>query len=401
MADARRTRVIQAMLAWASLSCAAPATAGVVQRYEYVFPDQAIYVYDEDNDFALVKQISLPQVRGIRGVAVSPGDAMLYISYGGDGGVNGNGSLLKYDLLNNTVVWTKDYPTGIDSMAISPDGKKLYMPIGELTVDGIIRRVVRRLFGDLAGLEEDHWTVIDTTTGHVIGGIAGGPGPHNTVMSLDGARVYLGSRFYRYLLVADTATNLIIRKIGPLKDTVRPFTINGTESLAFTTATQFLGFQVSDIATGRVLYTVDGFGRKFPYDPGTFPASAPSHGISLSPDEREIYVIDSPNSHVHVFDVSGLPAAPPRQIADIALRSMSGKEEGCPYDCMKTGWVQHSQDGRFVFVGDSGDVIDTASRRIVANLAALRNTKKHLEINWVNGMPISTSTRSGVGYVRH
>jgi DNA-binding beta-propeller fold protein YncE len=388
------------MLGAALLSCGVPALVGAVQHYEYVFPDQAIYVYDEDNDFALVKQISLPRVRGTRGAAVSVADAMLFISYGGDGGVNGNGSMLKYDLLNDAVVWTRDYATGIDSMAISPDGKKLYMPIGELTRGGIVRRVLPRLFGDLVGLEEDRWTVIDTSTGDVIGGMSGGPGPHNTVVSLDGAHVYLGSRFYRYLLAAETATNQVIKKIGPLRDTVRPFTINGTETLAYTTATHFLGFQVSDITTGRVLYTVDGFGPRFPYDPQTFPASTPSHGISLSPDEHEIYVIDAPNSHVHVFDVSAVPATSPRQVADIAVRSMAGEEEGCLYDCVKDGWIQHSRDGRFVFVGDCGDVIDAASRRVIANLPALRNTRKHLEINWQNGKPISTSTRSGMGYGR-
>src|SRR5438445_7094160 len=162
MVDVLRFRVIQSILAAALLSCGVPALAGAVQHYEYVFPDQAIYVYDEDNDLALVKQISLPQVRGTRGVAVSPADAMLYISYGGDGGFTGNGSVLKYDLANNVVIWTKGYATGIDSMAISPDGRRLYMPIGELTRDGMVRRVVRLIFGDLAGLEKDRWTVIDT-----------------------------------------------------------------------------------------------------------------------------------------------------------------------------------------------------------------------------------------------
>ena len=371
----------------------APARAtstSAVRHYEYVFPDQNIFVYDEDSGFALVKTISLPQVRGTRGVAVSPADAMLYISYGGDGGPNGTGSMLKYNLLSDTVVWTKHYTTGIDSMSISPDGKKLYMPTGELTRGGIWMVLTRT----------GSWMVIDSSTGDVIGRIDGGSGPHNTIVSIDGAHVYLGGRFYSYLVVADTTMNRVIKRIGPLTDTVRPFTINGTETLAYTTATNFLGFQVSDIATGQVLYTVDGFGSRFPYNPKSFPASAPSHGISLSPDEREIYVMDAPNSYIHVFDVSGVPAFPPKQVADIKLRSMAGSEAGCLYDCLRDGWVQHSRDGRFVFVGDSGDVIDAATRTIVANLEPLHNSRKHLEVNWQNGMPISTSTRSGVGYVR-
>ena len=35
--------------------------------------------------------------------------------------------------------------------------------------------------------------------------------------------------------------------------------------------------------------------------------STTSHGISLTPDERQLWVIDAPNSYVHAFDVTRLP----------------------------------------------------------------------------------------------
>jgi hypothetical protein len=49
--------------------------------------------------------------------------------------------------------------------------------------------------------------------------------------------------------------------------------------------------------------------------------------------------------------------------------------------------------------GDSGDVISTATRKIVANLDPLYNTRKHLEIDWQNGVPIFSTSRHGLGYV--
>jgi DNA-binding beta-propeller fold protein YncE len=263
-------------------------------------------------------------------------------------------------------------------MAISPDGKTIYMPDGEITPDGI-------------------WYVIDANSENETGTINGGLGPHNTIVSLNGAHVYLGGRNHNYLEVADTRTNQVIRNIGPLFSGVRPFTINGSETIAYTTSTGLLGFQISDIKTGQVLYTVriKGFSWN-----GSGP-SAPSHGISLSPDEKELYVLDWPNNYVHVFDVSGVPASPPRQIADIQLtRSMHHQESPCAYDCLADGWLQHSRDGRFVYVGDEGDVIDTATRKSVINLPTLYNTRKMLEIDWQNGVPIfSPTSRSGVGYV--
>lgn len=90
----------------------------------------------------------------------------------------------------------------------------------------------------------------------------------------------------------------------------------------------------------------------------------------------------------------------PTQVADIKLtRQMSGSQVGCTYDCLREGWLQHTLDGRIVLVGDSGDVIETATRRSVANLEPLYNSRVFLEIDWSNGAPVATSTRSGLGYV--
>lgn len=351
-----------------------------VHHYEYVFPDEGMYVYDIDAGQRLVAHVRLPMAKGIRGVAASPGTHTLYISYGGDGGNQGTGSMLAYDLIARRIIWQHSYSTGIDSMAVSPDGSRIYMPTGELSTGS-------------------EWLVIDAGSGHVISSIHGGTGPHNTIVGLSGRHVYLGGRNHDYLEVADTTTNQVVRNIGPLRNGVRPFTINGSETLAFTTATGFLGFQVSSITTGQVLYTQNFPG--FTYDPSTFPASAPSHGISLSPDERQVWVIDAPNGYVHVFDVSHLPAEPPRLLANIALpHPLTGGEEPCGYDCGRDGWLQHSRDGRFVYVGDSGDVLSTATFKRVAYIPTLRQTRKMLEIDWRGRVPIATTTRSGLGYVR-
>jgi subtilisin family serine protease len=354
-----------------------------VQRYEYVFPANEIDVYDMDDGQKLVKTISLPQARDIRGAAADPVTHILYVSYGGDGGANGNGSMLAYDLVSDTVTWTKAYATGVDSMAISADGTRIYMPTGEAASGST-------------------WNVIDAANGDVLSTIVGGSGPHNTIVSLDGGTVFLGGRTASTLIATRSDNGGLLSSIGPLGPPsdrgVRPFTINGKATLAFSTASSYLGFQVSDVKTGDVLYTVPITGA-FPYTAGQAGPSSPSHGISLSPDEKELWVIDEPNSYVHVFDVSGLPSVAPTQIADIPLAPMVGTQVGCSYDCLREGWLQHSLDGRYVFVGDSGDVIDTSSRKSVANLTGLVNSRVELEIDWSGGLPIATSSRSGLGYV--
>jgi WD40 repeat protein len=356
----------------------AEATAGSsdVRHYEYVFDDGIVSIYDMDQGHALVKTISLPQTTvGIRGITAAPATHMLFISYGGDGGGNGNGSVLAYDLIGEKVVWTVHLGTGIDSGAVSPDGRRLYMPTGENTSSGI-------------------WNILDTASGTVIGTIQGGAGAHNTIVSNDGRYVYLGGRNHDFLDVYDTTTGAV-REVGPLAGGVRPFTVNGSNTLAFTTATEFDGFQVSSIATGKVLFTVS-FGPV----PGGFAYSAPSHGVSLSPDEKQLYVIDSVNKEVRVYDVSRVSqGVAPVELGIIPVAGLNGTESPCAYDCAQDGWLQHSLDGRFVYVGDSGEVIDTATRAAVTTLTTLANTRKSLEIDWSGGVPIATSGRVGVGYI--
>ena len=343
---------------------------------EYVFNDGAVYVYDMDQGYKAIGTISFPQTAvGIRGVTVSPASHLMFISYGGDGGSNGNGSVLAYNLVSDEVVWTVHLNTGIDSGQVSPDGKLLYMPTGESSSGRL-------------------WNILETSDGAVVGTIEGGFSPHNTVVSHDGRYVYLGARYDYYLDVYDTVTGKV-RSIGPMVQGVRPFTINGSNTLAFTTATGFDGFQVSSITTGKVLFTVS-FGSV----PANLPDSAPSHGVSLSPNERELFVVDDVNKAVQVYDVSGAASGiAPTPLATIPVSGLSGTASPCAYDCARGGWLQRSTDGRFVFVGNSGDVIETASRKIIANLPTLLNTKISIEVDWENGVPTGTSGRTGQGEV--
>ena len=347
--------------------------AATVNHYVYVFPPGSVDVYDMDNNFALVKSVPLAQTKGqsqvyARGVVASAATGMLYLSYGS---VSSGGSLLKYNLSTDTVVWTQTYSFGVDSMSISPDGQKIYMPTGE------------------GAYTQGVWQVIDANTGSPVGQIdSGGKGPHNTTTSLNGAHIYMGPRYSNYLVLADTATLSVIRNIGPVSAGVRPFTIDAAENYAFTTTSGNVGFYVASIATGQNLFWVCPSG--FCWTSGSYNTiSGVSHGISVSPDNKEVYLIDLPYNHVHVFDVTGLPNSAPTDVADIPLKCTLPDE----------GWLQHSRDGRFVYVGDCGDVIDTSTRQIVANMPSLLQTRIFNEVDFQNGtVYFSPLSRNQGGY---
>lgn len=143
----------------------------------------------------------------------------------------------------------------------------------------------------------------------------------------------------------------------------------------YVTMPGLLGFRVLDLRTGNTLYVVHykGFtwNRRFGPDP-------PSHGMSLAPDRPELWVLDAPNHALHVFDVSELPAQPPRPVADVRLETtLTGP-----------GSLTRSADGRYLYVGGTGDVVDTQTRTSIANLDALQHASAVLEVEWAGGRPV-------------
>ena len=119
------------------------------------------------------------------------------------------------------------------------------------------------------------------------------------------------------------------------------------------------------------------------------------HGVSLSPNGAEVYVLDKTAQTVQVWTADDAPI----WLATIPLRtSIKGAYTNCAYSCTRVGWPRHSYDGRYVFVGDSGDVIDTQMRQITTNIAAMRNTRHNfLKIDWAGGVPTATTTHFSMG----
>jgi sugar lactone lactonase YvrE len=109
-----------------------------------------------------------------------------------------------------------------------------------------------------------------------------------------------------------------------------------------------LGFEIGDLRTGQKLQRVEVQG----YQQGTVKRhGCPSHGIALTPDEKELWLADCANSAIHVFDATVMP---PKQVTSIKAR-----------DCV--GWLSFSMDGRVAY-SSTGEVIDVATRKIVAAL---------------------------------
>ena len=244
-------------------------------------------------------------------------------------------------------------------MALAPDGKVIYLP----------------------SLEKEHWHVVDALTGDVIKKIVTKSGAHNTIYGLDGRHAYLAGLKSPILRVTDTKTHSVVREIGPFGNVIRPFTVNGRETLCYVNVNDLLGFEVGDLATGKMLHRVAVEG----YEIGpTKRHGCPSHGVGLTPDEKELWLTDAANSRMHVFDNTVMP---PKQMASIGLRD-------------EPGWVTFGLDGRYAYPS-TGDVIEVKTRKIVAGLTDEKGTavqsEKLLEIDFAGGRPVRAGDQFGVG----
>lgn len=341
-----------------------PATGHAARRrLLYVAHDRGIAVYDIDAGHKLVKEIAAPTLLKVRGMAGHAGTGRLYVSHYGTAEAHGGGKVVAIDLASDKVLWEKAFDPSVDRMALTPDGKTLYLPSGEDEWSA-------------------HWFVVDAATGQTRGRIEYGTRTHNTIASPDGKRVYLSTLRSPFLGVVDTATNRITGELGPFGGTIRPFTINGRGTLVYANVDGLLGFEMADLTSaglnaqpvsGHVMFRAEVTGF-----PTTDPSFGYSHGIALTPDEKEVWVC-SFFQRLHVFDVSHFP---PKQVAEIPVH-------GAPM------WMNFSLEGDFAYPS-TGDVIDTRTRQIAGKVTASRI---QLEVDFDGARPTEVGNQFGLGRV--
>jgi DNA-binding beta-propeller fold protein YncE len=324
-----------------------------------------ILVYDIDRGHQLVKRIPVSYLdaqdgdekapENVKGICASAKTGRLYVST--------LTRLAAIDLRTEKLLWVKRYPGGCDRMSITPDGAKIYLPT----------------------LEKDDWHVVDGKSGDVIATISPKSGSHNTVMALDGSKVYLAGLRSPLLRVVDTATDRIVKEI-PFSAPVRPFTVNGKSTLAYVNVNGLLGFEVGEIATGKFLHRVEVPG----YKQGPVKRhGCPAHGVGLTPDEREVWLVDGFNKAVHIYDNTVMP---PKYLQTIAPLIDD------------PGWVTFTLKGDFAYPS-TGDVIDPKAKKIVARLKDEQGrdvqSEKVIEIDWSGGEPVRNGDQFGIGRVRN
>jgi len=316
-----------------------------------------VAVFDMDAGHRFVRRIPTPdsdparRPSNVKGVCASAATGRLYVTT--------LTHMTCLDLVTEKVLWERAYERGCDRMSLSPDGRVIYLP----------------------SLEGPHWHVVDALSGEVIRKLVVNSKAHNTVYGADGKRVYLAGLGSPFLNVAETEGHTLTPPVGPFSAAIRPFTVNRAQTLAFVNVNDLLGFEIGDLRTGKMLHRVEVAG----YQKGPVKRhGCPSHGVGLTPDEREVWVVDAFNERVHVFDATRMP---PAQGPSIPLRD-------------QPGWVTFSLRGDYAYPS-TGDVIETRTRRIVTGLTdelgRAVGSEKMVEIHWRDGRPVRSGDQFGIG----
>lgn len=245
---------------------------------------------------------------------------------------------------SESTLWATDTKTGKliakaplsghpNNLSVSNDGK--YVFVGIAVAPGAV-------------------DVIDTATMKLAKSIPVKGAVHNTYVTPDGKFVVAGSVAGKIITVIDEKTLTPAWEL-PMENGVRPIAFDknadGSTNHMFVQLSNLHGFVVVDFKTHQVVQKVT-----LPDQPvnGKAESGAPSHGMAVSPDGKNLWVNSSIASGV--FEYS---------LPDIKLLGYV-KTDKVP------DWVTFTPDGKTIYVANSGvdmvSAVDVASRKEVAKI---------------------------------
>ena len=354
------------LLSTAALACDQPADQSETRRYLYLStPDAAqtqgqaegagILIFDIDDGHKLVRRIDIPVFEeGLRGFAASLATHSAYFS-------TQNPRIGAFDLETDQITWEQNYTLGSDRSSVTMDGEKIYVPTG-WWISG----------------EESGVLVLDAENGELIKQVRVGSQAHNSLVSVDGRFLYLGTT--RALTVLDTENESILHHIEPVGESggqgVFPFTVDAANRYAYVSLGNHVGFEVIDLEQERILHRVLVDGE---------PILHRTHGAALTPDETELWISDQEGRKLFIFDATQMP---PVQSGEVDL-SQGGH-----------GWVTFSLDGRYVWT-HTPDVFDAETRELVATLRDENGNpvsgSKFIEVHFRDGKVVAVGNEFGLG----
>lgn len=285
-------------------------------------------------DFSLVQRLDVgPDPHGI----AAPDDArVVYVALEANG--RDNGELLWIDPRRMEVTYRFTVGPEPHAIATTPDGKWVYVPCR----DG------------------NYW-VVDAEAKTIVKKIHTGGRPHNTQISRDGRFAYLPPMGEPHgVTVVDIRADHTVVGFIQFTDSARPSALSADGRWLFQQVDDLNGFQIADTSVRKVAATVT---HKTPL--GWFQRC---HGLSLRPDQRELWSICSDNLTIHRVEPPAFP--------EHTTLTLPGKGY----------WLTFSPDSRYGFVAlpgkDQVAVVDAATKKVVHLLDVGNTPKRNLVLEY-------------------
>ncbi len=297
-----------------------------------------VYVANaEGDDLTVIDPVSLRVIGNIKvgskphGLVASPSRDRIYVS------VEGTNRLLAVDTTSHRIVGQAEVGQTPNQVTVTADGKFVYVPLrGQAAVD-----------------------IVDTTTMKVVKRVALAEWPHNSYTSADGKRVYVTTINGKKIFVFDPSTHNILSIIEP-GGKVRPVALTKDGSLMYVALSELHGFAVVDVQQRKTIKRVEL--APLPPDTPRPYLDTYTHGLALTPDERELWVTSCAGGAVWVFSVPDL-----RRLAKVDVGKFPN-------------WLAFSSDGKTLFVSntesDAVSAIDVGARKVVATILVGKAPKR-------------------------
>ena len=335
-------------VSFAVLGGALVAATAAAQQKQLVFVENS-----HGGDVAVVDAMSLAIVKRIDvgltpdEIVASPSGDILYLTKivrpaGGQPGAT-SGELVAIDPRTQSVAWRAPLRGAPNHIAVSPDGKLVYITI----VSG------------------PYVVIVDAVRHAVIDSVDVGFGPHDIEVSRDGKTGYVGLIRGTDVTIFDTQTRKVIRKVA-MGQNVRPIALSHDETQLFVQLSHTHAVTVVDPKTGKIL-------RKVPMPvpagmtlPDTLPIDV-NHGLRVTHDGKFLIANGSLVNLVAIFSIPDL-----KLVATVPV----GHDPN---------WIVISPDGSRAFVSnrqsDDVSVIDLATRKEVARVKTGNYPQRMASVN--------------------
>jgi YVTN family beta-propeller protein len=205
---------------------------------------------------------TIPLQGSLFGLAVTPDGRKLYVA-------NQVGSVAVIDTETNTVTATIPVGDTPDGVAVTPDGRKVFV----------------------TNISANNVSVIDTASDTVTATIPVGINPLGLAVSPDGSKVYVACVNSNAVLVIDAATNAVIASIPDIM-TPNNLAVAPDGSALYVTGPDGIVL-VINTATNTVSATIPIL--------GIFPSP---FGVGVTPDGRKVFVTNINSNNVSVIDTA-------------------------------------------------------------------------------------------------